>query len=279
MAEATSAQARIDEANARFWDELCGTWLAGEFGIVDRSLDSLRRFDDAYLAFYPYLLRHVPVARMGGLRVLEVGLGYGTLGQKIAEAAADYVGLDIAAGPVDMMSTRLRLSSLAGKAIQGSILNSGLPSESFDAVVSIGCFHHTGDVQRCIDETYRLLKPGGQAFVMLYNKFSLRRWLSWPIATATAAIAQARGVADPSVGGESERRAYDAGADGTAAPETVFLSRTDVRRAFRAFRSVDVVSENSDPVALAGFVLVPRGLMLKAVGRVLGLDLYIGAVK
>src|SRR6185436_10009706 len=102
---------------------------AQHLGIADHSLESLKRFDDFYLAtdvyrrrgMYPYLLRRVPVHTMRDKRVLEVGLGYGTLGQKIAEAGADYVGLDIAEGPVKMMNHRLRLQSLPGGAQQGSM--------------------------------------------------------------------------------------------------------------------------------------------------------------
>lgn len=35
----------------------------------------------------------------GGKKVLEVGLGYGTLGQLIASRNADYYSADIAEGP------------------------------------------------------------------------------------------------------------------------------------------------------------------------------------
>jgi SAM-dependent methyltransferase len=279
MTNATSVQARIDESNARFWDELCGTGLARQLGIVDRSQESLRRFDDAYMALYPYLLHHVPVADMGGRRVLEVGLGYGTLSQKIAEARAEYIGLDIAAGPVDMVNARMRLKDLKGEARQGNILDSGLPSGYFDTVVSIGCFHHTGDVQRCIDETYRMLRPGGDACIMLYNKYSLRRWMNWPATTAASAIRELLRIVEPRRGGEAERAAYDTGAAGNAAPETVFLSRRDIHRAFSGYSRVTVQSENSDPLTLIGKVLVPRERMLATVGRILGLDLYIRAVK
>ena len=272
-------QAGIEKANAEFWNELCGTGLAKQLGIEDRSLASLQKFDDAYLEIYPYLLEYVPVGRMAGKRVLEVGLGYGTLGQKIAESGADYQGLDIAAGPVDMMNARLRLVGLGGEAAQGSILQSGLPSESFDAVISIGCFHHTGNVQRCIDETLRLLRPGGEAFIMVYNKFSFRHWVRWPGSTGKAALRQGLGLSEPRSGAEDERRAYDASAEGDAAPETVFLSRKDVRRAFRDYASVSVASENSDPLSWNGRVLVSRPRMLSTVGRILGLDLYISAIK
>jgi len=83
----------IDRANAEFWHELCGSTFAKSLGITDHSLDSLGRFDRAYLEFYPYLLKRVGLEDMAGKRVLEVGLGYGTLSQKLAEVAADYTGL------------------------------------------------------------------------------------------------------------------------------------------------------------------------------------------
>jgi SAM-dependent methyltransferase len=279
MDETKPEQKAIDSANAQFWNELCGTGLAQQLGLTDHSLESLRRFDDAYIDFYPYLLHRIPVDRFKERKVLEVGLGYGTLSQKIAESGAEYTGLDIAAGAAQMVETRLRLTGLPGSAVQGSVLNSGLPSEHFDVVVSIGCFHHTGNVQRCIDETYRMLKPGGEAFIMLYNKFSFRRWTRWPMATASSALRQAFGLSGARSGAEDERAAYDSGSDGAAAPETVFLSCRDIKEAFRDYASVEVTSENSDALTWRGRTLVTRERMLASVGKSMGLDLYISAVK
>ena len=84
---AVNSKIDYDRANADFWNELCGTNFARELGITDHSLRSLKLFDQAYLEFYPYLLKHVNLARMSGRKVLEVGLGYGTLGQKISRLA------------------------------------------------------------------------------------------------------------------------------------------------------------------------------------------------
>ena len=111
-----------DESNNRFWNDLCGSQLAKSLGIVGRRPESLERFDRWYLDFYPYLDRHLALDRLRGRRVLEIGLGYGTVAQRIAERGADYVGLDIAAGPVDMVQHRLSQASLKGEAVQGSIL-------------------------------------------------------------------------------------------------------------------------------------------------------------
>jgi SAM-dependent methyltransferase len=266
----------IDQANAAFWDEMCGTTFARALGITDHSLDSLERFDRAYLEFYPYLLERVSVSQLAGMTVLEVGLGYGTLSQKLAEVAADYTGLDVAAGPVNMVNHRLRMQGLAGRAIQGSVLNAPLPSESLDAVVSIGCFHVTGDVQRCIDETYRLLKPGGIARIMVYNGLSYRQWLKWPRQTLAATISGSQAIPGAQL---DQRKAYDVNSAGEAAPEMVFLSAKQLARMFRRYSDFACHKENASELPFGAHRLVSRKVLLPTLGKLAGLDLYIEARK
>ena len=107
MTEAT--QQAIDARNAAFWDELCGTALAQSIGITDHSPESLRRFDAAYMDLYPYLPRQLRSPARPGEPLLEIGLGYGTVSQRLAEAGFDYHGLDIAPGPVEIVRERLRM--------------------------------------------------------------------------------------------------------------------------------------------------------------------------
>ena len=139
-----------DESNRRFWNDLCGSQLAKSLGIVDRGVESLDRFDRWYLDFYPYLDRHLALDRVRGRRVLEIGLGYGTVAQRLAERGALYVGLDIAPGPVKMVRHRLAQASLQGEAVQGSILSPPFEDQTFDDVIAIGSLHHTGDLQAAI---------------------------------------------------------------------------------------------------------------------------------
>jgi SAM-dependent methyltransferase len=262
----STRQTEIDAQNAEFWNTLCGTGLAQMLGITDGSPASLKKFDDWYLDYYPYLLRHVPVDTLRGRDVLEIGLGYGTLSQKIAEAGARYSGLDIAAGPVEMVNARLAQRGLPGRALQGSMLECPFPDESFDCVVSIGCFHHTGDAQRCMDETWRVLRPGGHAYLMVYNRFSLRQWKDFPRQTLAAAWRTPKTSA-------AQRAAYDVDAEGRAAPETQFFSVRQVKAMMARFARVECAKENCDD-----FILKRRSL-LPILGRALGLDIYIHAVK
>jgi SAM-dependent methyltransferase len=260
--------------NARFWDELCGSVLARSLGIVDASRESLARFDRAYLDLYPYLLGYVRPAEWKDRRVVEVGLGYGTLSQRLLAAGARYTGVDIARGPAAMVNHRSQLLGRAPCAIRGSVLALAVADQTVDCLVSIGCFHHTGSVQQSIRETYRVLKPGGVAIVMVYNQFSYRHWMRWPVATARAWLADRNGrrVATAPI---HQRKKYDANAAGLAAPETVFLGVDRLRQMFSGFRSVDISKENNTNLLR----VIPRRMLLPALGRTLGLDLYVRAVK
>jgi SAM-dependent methyltransferase len=264
----------IDLANEAFWNELCGSSLARQLGVTQRDAASLARFDNGFLAFYPYLLQQVPVHTMRDQRVLEVGLGYGTLGQKLAEAGVRYLGLDIAAGPVDMMNQRLRFLGRQPTAVQGNMLRCPFPDEAFDAVVSIGCFHHTGDMARAVLQTHRVLKPGGRAYIMVYNRYSYRNWIRWPRSTWRSLRT---GHTQPS--GTGQRAAFDVGASGQAAPETAFLSIEELRTLFSEFSSFRAVKRNWGGLSPKGITLIPRRPLLGLIGPLCGLDIYVSAVK
>ena len=274
-----SHQINKDRSNKEFWDELCGSTMARALGITGQTEKSLKRFDQAYLDFYPYLIPHVRPDLTAGRTVLEIGLGYGTLGQILAENAVWYQGLDIAYGPVKMMNQRLLMHGLTGRAVQGSALEMPFSNESFDCVVSIGCFHHTGDAPRCVHETYRLLKPGGRAVIMLYNQFSYRLWLQWPIRTFVTLLRD-HGILDgQDLTSYEQRKAYDKDRTGRAAPETAFFSIRKVRNMFEKYSRVWIRKENCARFSVRGRPIIPREKLLPLLGRSLGLDLYVVAQK
>ena len=268
-----AAQQKIDEQNISFWNELCGTQLAKSLGVEDSGPASLKKFDDWYFKIYPYLYKHIPFARLRGMNILEIGLGYGTVSQKLAEAGAYYQGLDIAGGPVNMVNHRIAQNNLAGQAQQGSVLDCPFADESFDYLVSIGCFHHTGNLQRALDEAWRVLKPGGEAMIMIYNAYSYRRWILSARATFNYFLWDKFGIGQPSDASAAERAQYDASTEGgAAAPETVFTSGAHVRRMSHKWKSCCVSRENIGEEILRG--KISRETACRMLGPVLGLDLY-----
>jgi len=263
--------AAFDDRNAAFWDELCGTNLAREIGVHDASEASLARFDEAYLALYPYLLGYVPPDAFAGRQTLEIGLGYGTLGERLARRGTDYHGLDLAEGPVAMMRARLARVSGArpGQVVQGSALALPYADASFDNVVSIGCLHHTGDLFRAVAETRRVLRPGGRLLMMVYNRRSARRALLGPLLAARHRVRPGTPSAE-----ETLRYFYDGHADGDVAPHTDFVSVPELRGLLSGFRDVRIDRRSIDRVPLGRFEVSRLQLMNLGLDRLVGLDLY-----
>ncbi|HBP19732.1 MAG TPA: hypothetical protein DEA08_18325 [Planctomycetes bacterium] len=296
-------RAAVSEENAEFWDELCGTGFAKSLGLGHEkpSSEALARFDAAYLDYYPYLGRYL-AGPFAGQRVLEIGLGYGTVGQLLSEAGADYLGMDLARNAVRLLNHRRQLLGLRPSGFVANALRIPLADGSLDAVVSIGCLHHTGNLGQALSEVYRVLRPGGLALIMVYNRYSWRRWSRWPRA-ALGDLARELPLAGrlfrPRRDNASadERLAYDFhAADDDAPPFTEFASRRSLRRLLSRFSQVEVRAENSDALRvrlpplfltyaqdhfeLVRSVTFDRMRMLRVVRRTgLGLDLYVTARK
>ncbi len=261
-----ATQSTLDQRNAAFWDELCGSALARQVGIEDASPESLAKFDAVYMGHYPYLDRYLP-ARFDGAELLEIGLGYGTLSGELIARGASYHGLDIAEGPVEMVRHRLRVAGqpeAEERVVQGSALELPHPDGGFDYVYTIGCLHHTGDTAAGVAELHRVLRPGGTAIVMLYNKHSLRQLLKVALPELLRRVRSQDRVA----------AMYDTNEAGEAAPHVDYSSKSDVRRMFGAFTSVKIDVHNFDATRF-----IPRERLIGNVDRVLGLDLYITACK
>lgn len=269
----------IDQANVAFWDELCGTHLADVLGITDASPASLKKFDDWFFDFYPYVFDHVRLSELTRKDVLEVGLGYGSLSQKLAGSGARFCGLDIAPGPVEMVRHRLRQAQLPGRAEQGSILAAPFPDGSFDRIVSIGCFHHTGNMRQAIEECRRLLRPGGSLMVMVYYAYSYRRWMQARADTLRYLRSESlgyRGVLVPAE--DREKWDYDHARDGQAAPHTDFISVKSLRHMARRFSRFrwKLRNINQEPP----FEKRPRKELLQTRWPdICGLEIYATAVK
>lgn len=256
----------LDERNALFWDELCGSAMARQLGITDVSAESLAAFDAAYMDFYPYLSAYIP-GRLDGVEVLEIGLGYGTVGAELLRRGASYRGVDIAEGPVEMVRHRLRLAGLRDdeeRVLKGSALALPYADARFDRLYTIGCLHHTGDIPRAVNEIHRVLRPGGVAVVMLYHSQSFRHVLKVGI----PALLRRRRTS------EQVAALYDTNAEGEAAPHVEYVSRRDVRRIFAPFSDLRTDVRNFDSTRF-----IKREWMLGNVARLVGLDLYITARK
>lgn len=268
----------IDEKNSIFWNEICGTLLAKSLDINDDSIESLRKFDRFYLNYYPYLLQRVPYETFKDKDILEVGLGYGTLSQLLSADCKSYTGLDIAQGPVDLVNKRVA-SIKHAKAIRGNIKSAPFKDDSFDIVVAIGCYHHTGDIVKAISETHRVLRDGGKCYLMVYNKFSLRMWIRWPIETLISFLSRKTLRFEKNIIAQS--KASDQNSEGDGAPETQYYSISELKELMSPY-FCDLIFhlENMDEVSsFRGLNPFTRKRLLNSIGHYAGLDIYVSGMK
>ena len=108
-----------------------------------------------------------------GRKVLEIGTGVGTDARIIIGKGADYTGINIDQGSVDLTRKALDVFSLAGKVERCDATAMKYEDESFDVVYSFGAMPCIPDLDKAMEEIYRVLKPGGIVLGLLYNKSSI----------------------------------------------------------------------------------------------------------
>ena len=227
--------------NENFWNEICGTVPFRRLGLKKITPYSLEVFDKWYFNHYPYLKKYFSEDTLKDKSVLEIGLGFGSVGEYLALNSKEYTGVDLANNPVKLMQERIQLKKIKRARVQNEdAIDLSFNDNSFDFLVSIGCLHHTPNLSRSINEVYRVLKPGGQAVVMIYAKYSITTLLL-PFFYVIDLIKNGFSLNKL----KSFRRfAYDSNFKGTAAPLTVFTSKKELQNLTIKFKDHQFNREN-----------------------------------
>jgi ubiquinone/menaquinone biosynthesis C-methylase UbiE len=156
------------------------TWGASPTGWTSAKdeMPGTRAFFDKARAFrdtieQPWLPEVVPFHEMAGKQILEIGFGPGYDTLKFMQAGAVYSGIDITPENVDRTRKHLGFFGYAPNVQQADAENLPFPDASFDIVYSNGVLHHVPDMQKAFREARRVLKPGGEFIILLYNRFSV----------------------------------------------------------------------------------------------------------
>lgn len=279
----------IDDKNKNYWGELSGSRAVYKIKITKDDPDGAEKFDNWFFWYYPYLNtdQFINWSELHDQKVLEIGLGYGSVGRRVAASGAQYIGIDISLGPVSFLRETLDgMNSQNANVGQASAIELPFADNSFDQVISIGCLHHTGNMRSAFSECHRVLKPNGELLVMVYYAFSYKRWLTAPRSTwqrfrrkSAFDFQQETKV--------NERRWYDRQLDGTAAPQTEFASHRDLETLLEGFEIIDTSIVNLDnlqdllpPKLQRRFIDQFRRVLLGLVPlKHIGLDIYVRAKK
>jgi SAM-dependent methyltransferase len=126
----------------------------------------------------PWLYEIIPFASFRMQRVLELGCGAGYDAYEFCRYGAYYCGIDIAPSNPRRTREHLALYGYATKVVEGDIEWLPFKDESVDVVFSNGVLHHTPDLQKSLTEGFRVLRHGGQFWMIVYNKHSIFYWVT-----------------------------------------------------------------------------------------------------
>ena len=163
-----------------------------------------------------HLLRLVPFEAARGQRVLEVGCGAGVDLIRFARGGARVTGIDVAESAIGLAHENFRQQGLDARLLVADGELMPFRDASFDLVYAHGIVQYAAGDRAVIDECRRVVRPGGQVIVQVYNRIS---WLN-----ALSKIMR--------VGLEHED-----------APVLRKYSPTEFRRLLSGFRTVRVVPE------------------------------------
>jgi ubiquinone/menaquinone biosynthesis C-methylase UbiE len=208
-----------------------------------------------------------------------VGCGQGIDLAEFGLRGARVTGIDLTPRHVELAREHLASLQVDGEVVLGDAESLPFPDASFDRVTSNGVLHHTPDIQAALREIHRVLRPGGDARILVYNRNSLHYWLQQVLYTGlvagelwrTRSMQQilSAGVERSSIGARplvrvysrrQMRRLFRAAAFGHCStsvrhfrPEDTFVTATAVGRR--------LVARHSDTVGrLAGWYVIGRGV-------------------
>ena len=159
-----------------FWEKAsCGEALLLEgHSREDYELQSKLRYE-----LEPYIPGFAGFDTAKNKDVLEIGVGLGADHQCLAASGARMNGIDLTPRAVEHTKRRLALFGLQSNLQVMDAERLEFPDATFGRVYSWGVLHHSPNTSRTIEEVHRVLKPGGDARIMVYHKSSMVGYMLW----------------------------------------------------------------------------------------------------
>lgn len=111
--------------------------------------------------------------------IIEIGCGQGTDGLYLCShlpVFGSYIGLDYSSKSILRARARVgeaaNLLKITPKFRTGNAESLDFSSNSLECVYSLGVLHHSPSTINAVQEVFRVLKPGGTAYICLYNTWS-----------------------------------------------------------------------------------------------------------
>lgn len=130
--------------------------------------------DDYRFDKLAYLPKVVDFNGYSGRRLVEVGCGIGTDLVRFARGGAKVVGVDLSETAVQLARANLDTHRVRGSVMVADGARLPLPNDSTDVLYAHGVLQYSANPRAIVTEAHRVLRPGGIAIFMVYNRVS---WL------------------------------------------------------------------------------------------------------
>lgn len=161
-----------------FWNkQACGT---ADIDNEKYTYDYFENIEKHRYELQPEIFNFAQFTRYHNKKVLEVGVGAGTDFLQWVRTGAEAYGIDLTSESVEHVKRRLELYGLSCKELLVADAED-LPfiDNYFDLVYSWGVIHHSPNTIKALEEIIRVLKPGGKAKIMIYNRHSMLAFFFW----------------------------------------------------------------------------------------------------
>jgi SAM-dependent methyltransferase len=227
-----------------------------------------------YQEYAPWMPEVMGFNDFAGQRLLEVGCGMGTDLLQFVRGGAKVTGVDLTPRSIEISRHHLSLYGHRGQFAIADCEHVPFDDGSFDVAYSNGVLHHTPDTAGAVSEIHRVLRPGGQARVMLYHRGSLAYWSQVVVRYGILRGEFLRGSSTADIMSK-----YVEFNEGGGRPLVKVYSRREARDLFSMFREVKVQVEQlmGSELYLLGR-LIPEQ-MLRRLQRSVGWNVIISARK
>ena len=166
--------ATLNQEIRRYWND-----RIHDLEMTEHEVGTLAFFDD--LDAYRFdKLRYLPqVVDFGGYanrKLLEIGCGIGTDLLRFAQGGARVAGVDLSETAIRLARRNLELHGAtgAGRLFVADAARLPFADASVDVVYAHGVIQYSAQPRCIVEEALRVLRPGGEAIFMVYNRWS---WL------------------------------------------------------------------------------------------------------
>jgi demethylmenaquinone methyltransferase / 2-methoxy-6-polyprenyl-1,4-benzoquinol methylase len=105
-----------------------------------------------------------------GSRVLDLATGTGDIAFAVRSRGAVVVGLDVTSRMIELAKNKAAASTGGPAFVVGDMVSLPFTSESFDLVTTGYGLRNVPDLTAAVDEMLRVLKPGGRALSLDFNR-------------------------------------------------------------------------------------------------------------